>query len=161
MTGEEIVARHVIDATGILTNPKMPDIPGVETFAGTTLHTARWDHSVDLRGKRVGVIGTGASAVQVIPAIAAEVEHLTVFQRTPIWCLPKLDRPIPAGCARGAAAGPRQPGGGPRADPGLRRGDLPARRALPPWLSAHAPRSSGWRATTSRRRCTTPSCATS
>ncbi len=98
--GEEIVARHVIDATGILTNPKLPDIPGVETFAGTTLHTARWDHSLDLRGKRVGVIGTGASAVQLIPAIASEVEHLTVFQRTPIWCLPKFDRPIPAGVRR-------------------------------------------------------------
>jgi cation diffusion facilitator CzcD-associated flavoprotein CzcO len=98
--GEEIVARHVIDATGILTNPKLPDIPGVETFAGTTLHTARWDHSEDLGGKRVGVIGTGASAVQVIPAIAAEVEHLTVFQRTPIWCLPKFDRAIPPAVTR-------------------------------------------------------------
>jgi cation diffusion facilitator CzcD-associated flavoprotein CzcO len=98
--GEEIVARHVIDATGILTNPKLPDIPGVGTFGGTTLHTARWDHSQDLRGKRVAVIGTGASAVQVIPAIAPEVEHLTVFQRTPIWCLPKFDRPIPPGVTR-------------------------------------------------------------
>src|SRR3712207_9454127 len=59
------------------------------------MHTARWDHSVDLRGKRVGLIGTGASAVQVVPSIAPEVESLTVFQRTPIWCLPKLDGPIP------------------------------------------------------------------
>jgi cyclohexanone monooxygenase len=90
-SGEELVARHVIDATGVLTHPKRPDIPGVEDFAGVTLHTARWDHAQDLRGKRVAVIGTGASAVQVIPAIAEEVEHLTVFQRTPIWCLPKLD----------------------------------------------------------------------
>jgi cation diffusion facilitator CzcD-associated flavoprotein CzcO len=93
--GEALSARHVIDATGVLTNPKMPEIDGVDTFAGTTLHTARWDHSVDLRGKRVAVIGTGASAVQVIPAIAEEVEHLTVFQRTPIWCMPKFDHPIP------------------------------------------------------------------
>jgi cation diffusion facilitator CzcD-associated flavoprotein CzcO len=93
--GEEIIARHVIVATGILTNPNLPDIPGVETFAGTTIHTARWDHSAELRGKRVAVIGTGASAVQLIPAIADEVEDLTVFQRTPIWCLPKLDRAIP------------------------------------------------------------------
>jgi cation diffusion facilitator CzcD-associated flavoprotein CzcO len=92
--GEEIVARHVIDGTGILTNPKLPDIEGVEEFGGTTLHTSRWDHSQDLRGKRVAVIGTGASAVQLIPAIADEVEHLTVFQRTPIWCLPKFDKPI-------------------------------------------------------------------
>jgi cyclohexanone monooxygenase len=98
--GEEIVARHVVDATGVLTNPKLPDIPGVADFAGTTLHTARWDHSADLRGKRVGVIGTGASAVQLIPAIADEVEHLTVFQRTPIWCLPKFDRAIPPAVTR-------------------------------------------------------------
>ncbi len=93
--GEEIVARWVIGATGVLTQPKLPDIAGVDSFAGTTLHTARWDASVDLRGKRVAVIGTGASAVQLIPAIAPEVEALTVFQRTPIWCLPKLDGPVP------------------------------------------------------------------
>jgi cation diffusion facilitator CzcD-associated flavoprotein CzcO len=58
------------------------------------MHTSRWDHTVDLAGKRVGIIGTGASAVQVIPAIAPEVGKLTVFQRTPIWCLPKPDRPL-------------------------------------------------------------------
>ncbi len=98
--GGEIVARHVIDATGVLTNPKRPDIAGVDDFAGPTLHTARWDHSQDLRGKRVAVIGTGASAVQLIPAIADEVEHLTVFQRTPIWCLPKFDQPIPSALRR-------------------------------------------------------------
>ena len=93
--GEEIVARHVVDATGVLTQPKRPDIPGVDDFAGVTMHTARWDHTQDLAGKRVAVIGTGASAVQVIPAIADEVEQLTVFQRTPIWCLPKYDAVIP------------------------------------------------------------------
>src|SRR3954469_23878541 len=95
-SGEPITARHVVGATGVLTKPKPPDIPGLETFAGTTMHTARWDSSVDLNGKRVAIIGTGASAVQVIPSIAPEVEQLTVFQRTPIWCLPKLDRPLPA-----------------------------------------------------------------
>ena len=58
------------------------------------MHTARWDHDVDLRGKRVALIGTGASAVQVIPAIAPEVERLTVLQRTPVWCLPKPDGAI-------------------------------------------------------------------
>ncbi|KRA32552.1 MULTISPECIES: flavin-containing monooxygenase [unclassified Nocardioides] len=89
--GDEIVARNVVVATGVLTQPKLPDIPGVESFAGDTLHTARWDHDVDLTGKRVAIIGTGASAVQVIPTIAPEVEQLTVFQRTPIWCLPKPD----------------------------------------------------------------------
>lgn len=93
--GDEITARHVIGATGVLTQPKRPDIPGVEDFAGTTIHTARWDHGIDLWGKRVAVIGTGASAVQVIPAIAPDVAHLTVFQRTPIWCLPKADAPLP------------------------------------------------------------------
>lgn len=92
--GETITARHVISATGVFTQPKLPDIAGIEGFAGETMHTARWDHSVDLGGRRVGVIGTGASAIQVIPAIAPEVEHLTVFQRTPIWCLPKPDAPL-------------------------------------------------------------------
>ena len=93
--GDTLAPRHVIDATGVLTLPKLPEIDGVETFAGVTMHTARWDHTQDLTGKRVAVIGTGASAVQVIPAIAPEVAHLTVFQRTPIWCLPKLDGPLP------------------------------------------------------------------
>jgi cation diffusion facilitator CzcD-associated flavoprotein CzcO len=92
--GETIDARFVVGATGVFTQPKPPEIPAVETFAGTTMHTARWDHGVDLRGKRVAVIGTGASAIQVIPVIAREVDHLTVFQRTPIWCLPKLDAPL-------------------------------------------------------------------
>ncbi len=95
-SGNAINARHVIDATGVLTQPKLPEIEGVETFGGVTMHTARWDHARELAGKRVAVIGTGASAVQVIPAIAGEVGHLTVFQRTPIWCLPKLDGPLPS-----------------------------------------------------------------
>ena len=93
--GEEFSVRHIVDATGVLTVPKKPDIPGVESFAGQTIHTARWDPDADLAGKRVGVIGTGASAVQLIPEVAPDVEHLTVFQRTPIWCLPKFDSPSP------------------------------------------------------------------
>ncbi|MFD3510190.1 flavin-containing monooxygenase [Nocardia sp. NPDC058666] len=93
--GSDLSARFVISATGVLTRPKLPDIPGVETFAGATMHTSRWDHRQDLRGKRVAIIGTGASAVQVIPEIADQVEHLTVFQRTPIWCLPRPDAPLP------------------------------------------------------------------
>jgi cation diffusion facilitator CzcD-associated flavoprotein CzcO len=92
--GEEITARFVIGATGVFAQPNPPDIPGVETFAGPTMHTARWDHDQDLRARRVGIIGTGASAVQVIPEIAPLVERLVVFQRTPIWCLPKPDRPV-------------------------------------------------------------------
>jgi cation diffusion facilitator CzcD-associated flavoprotein CzcO len=94
--GDEITARYVIGATGVLSQIKPPDIAGVDSFGGTTLHTARWDAGADLRDKRVAIIGTGASAVQVIPEIAPIVDHLTVFQRTPIWCLPKPDAPLPA-----------------------------------------------------------------
>ncbi|MBW0271611.1 monooxygenase [Nocardia sp. MH4] len=93
--GADLTARFVISATGVLTRPKLPDIPGIEDFAGITMHTSRWDHRQDLRGKRVAIIGTGASAVQVIPEIAPEVAQLTVFQRTPIWCLPRPDMPLP------------------------------------------------------------------
>lgn len=92
-----ITARYLINATGVLTQPKDPDIRGVEEFKGEVQHTARWNHQMDLTGKRVGVIGTGASAVQLIPKIAPDVEKLTVFQRTPIWCLPKLDLPLGKG----------------------------------------------------------------
>ncbi|MBB5914882.1 cation diffusion facilitator CzcD-associated flavoprotein CzcO [Nocardia transvalensis] len=94
--GDELTARYVIAATGVLTRPKLPDIPGVDTFAGLTMHTSRWDHAQDLSGKRVAIIGTGASAIQVIPTIAPDVDHLTVFQRTPIWCLPRPDTTLPA-----------------------------------------------------------------
>lgn len=77
--GGEITARFLISACGILTVPKLPDIDGVDSFEGVTMHTARWDHTQDLTGKRVGIIGTGASAVQVIPEMAPIVSHLTVF----------------------------------------------------------------------------------
>ena len=91
---EPLTARFVVDATGVFTQPTRPEIPGLDAFAGATMHTARWDHGQDLRGRRVAIVGTGASAVQVIPTIAPEVEQLTVFQRTPIWCMPKPDRPL-------------------------------------------------------------------
>lgn len=94
--GGVLTARFLINASGVLTTPKLPEIDGVDTFGGVTIHTARWDHSQNLTGKRVAVIGTGASAVQVIPEIAPKVAQLTVFQRTPIWCFPKLDLPLPA-----------------------------------------------------------------
>ncbi len=105
--GGMVTARFVISASGILTVPNLPDIDGVDSFAGITMHTARWDHGQDLTGKRVAIIGTGASAVQVIPEIAPIVEHLTVFQRTPIWCFPKFDVPLPAAARRAM----RIPGG--------------------------------------------------
>jgi len=93
--GGEITARFVVNASGVLTVPKPPDIDGVDSFAGITMHTARWDHDEDLTGKRVAVIGTGASAVQLIPRLAPIVKELKVFQRTPIWCFPKFDVPLP------------------------------------------------------------------
>lgn len=89
--GTVITARFVVTATGLLTKPQFPDIPGIEDYRGTIVHTARWDHSVELTGKRVAIIGTGASTVTVAPTIAPTVEHLTIFQRTPIWIMPKPD----------------------------------------------------------------------
>ncbi|MFN0143631.1 MAG: flavin-containing monooxygenase [Mycobacterium sp.] len=106
-SGETVTARFLINASGALTIPKPPDIDGVDSFVGVTMHTARWDHSQDLTGKRVAIIGTGASAVQVIPEIASAVEQLTVFQRTPIWCFPKFDVPL----SRAARWAMRIPGG--------------------------------------------------
>jgi cation diffusion facilitator CzcD-associated flavoprotein CzcO len=94
--GGELTTRFLISASGVLTVPNLPDIEGVDSFGGITMHTARWDHSQDLTDKRVAIIGTGASAVQVIPEIAPIASQLTVFQRTPIWCFPKLDVPLPA-----------------------------------------------------------------
>jgi cyclohexanone monooxygenase len=81
--GDSMQARNVILANGILTSPKLARIQGMETFKGDTFHTSRWDYNVDLEGKRVGIIGTGATAVQVIPELAKTVGELTVFQRTP------------------------------------------------------------------------------
>jgi cation diffusion facilitator CzcD-associated flavoprotein CzcO len=81
--GDRMRARFVVLANGILTTPKLARIEGMESFAGQSFHTSRWDYTVDLEGKRVGIIGTGATAVQVIPEIAKVVQHLYVFQRTP------------------------------------------------------------------------------
>ena len=91
-----IRARFVIGATGALVAPRRPALAGLDRFRGVVLHSARWDHDVDLRGKRLAVVGTGASAVQLVPALAAEASHISVFQRTPIWVLPRRDRPIAA-----------------------------------------------------------------
>jgi 4-hydroxyacetophenone monooxygenase len=88
---ETIEANAVISAVGQLNRPKLPDIAGRERFAGPSFHSARWDHGVDLRGKRVGVVGNGASAAQFIPVIADEVAELLVFQRTPNWFGPTPD----------------------------------------------------------------------
>ena len=81
--GDAMRARYVILANGILTSPKLARIKGMETFAGDSFHTSRWNYHVDLKGKRVGIIGTGATAVQAIPELAKTVGSLCVFQRTP------------------------------------------------------------------------------
>lgn len=81
--GDKMRARFVVLANGILTTPKLARIEGMESFAGRSFHTSRWDYNVDLQGKRVGIIGTGATAVQVVPEIAKIVKQLYVFQRTP------------------------------------------------------------------------------
>ncbi|MFM9444622.1 flavin-containing monooxygenase [Streptomyces acidiscabies] len=90
----ELSADMVVSATGPLSDPKMPDVPGLETFPGEVFHSARWNHGYDLRGKRVAVIGTGASAIQIVPAIQPLVSGLTLFQRTPAWVMPRVDRAI-------------------------------------------------------------------
>ncbi|WP_084420585.1 flavin-containing monooxygenase [Henriciella litoralis] len=84
----------LVGALGQLNRPNWPDIPGLETFKGPKMHSARWDHSVSWEGKRVGVIGSAASAVQLIPEIAKTAAHLTVFQRTPNWVTPRRDVPV-------------------------------------------------------------------
>ncbi|MBV1882497.1 MAG: NAD(P)/FAD-dependent oxidoreductase [Pseudomonadales bacterium] len=92
--GTKLVSNYVIAATGILNQPKYPDIPGMDSFTGKTMHTARWDHDYSLDNKKVAIIGTGASAVQIIPAIAKQVKSMTVFQRTPIWVMPRYNLKI-------------------------------------------------------------------
>ncbi len=89
-----IAARVLVAAPGLLSEPFEPAIPGLERFEGNAFHTARWDHGDELAGKRVAVIGTGASAVQVVPAIQPRVSNLTLFQRTPPWVAPHMDREV-------------------------------------------------------------------
>jgi cation diffusion facilitator CzcD-associated flavoprotein CzcO len=86
-----VSARYLITATGFLSQPKVPDIPGVADFAGKVIHTTAWDDEYPLEGRRVAVIGTGATAVQLIPELTKKVADLTVYQRTPIWVVPKID----------------------------------------------------------------------
>jgi len=93
-TGGSYSADLVVSATGPLSDPKIPDIPGLDSFPGEVFHSARWNHDYDLRGKRVAMVGTGASAIQIVPAIQPDVERLTLFQRTPPWVMPRVDRPI-------------------------------------------------------------------
>ncbi len=93
--GETFRAEIVIAANGRLHHPQMPQIAGMESFAGAMFHTSRWDHSLDLAGKRVGLIGTGSTATQIITTLARRVSRLTVFQRTPQWVYPVKNTPNP------------------------------------------------------------------
>jgi cation diffusion facilitator CzcD-associated flavoprotein CzcO len=95
--GEDFTGDVLIIATGQLHRPVIPDIPGRETFTGKAFHSARWDHDYDLRGKRVAVVGTGASAVQFVPEIVREVAQLTVYQRSANWFLARRNKPYPPG----------------------------------------------------------------
>jgi cation diffusion facilitator CzcD-associated flavoprotein CzcO len=90
--GEQYEADVVVLATGQLNRPSIPNLPGRELFGGHTFHSARWDHDYDLQGKRVAVIGTGASAVQFVPSVAEQAAQLTVYQRTGNWILPRENR---------------------------------------------------------------------
>jgi len=90
--GDTLVSRFFVCSTGPLSQPRWPDIPGLDDFAGLRLHSARWDHDKKLAGLRVAVVGTGSTAVQLIPPIAREVAQLHVFQRTANWVLPRLER---------------------------------------------------------------------
>jgi cation diffusion facilitator CzcD-associated flavoprotein CzcO len=92
---ETITAQVLILGQGSLSDPQLPDLPGLSNFAGTLFHSSRWNHSYDLRGKRVAVIGTGASAIQFVPQIQHQVEKLVLFQRTPAWIVPRQDYAIP------------------------------------------------------------------
>ncbi|MFG3660170.1 flavin-containing monooxygenase [Streptomyces sp. NPDC047706] len=95
-----LTADLVVSATGPLSDPKIPAIAGLDTFPGKVFHSARWDHDFDLRGKRVAMVGTGASAIQIVPAVQPQVGRLTLFQRTPPWVMPRVDRAI-SGAERG------------------------------------------------------------
>ncbi|GGX77697.1 flavin-containing monooxygenase [Streptomyces hiroshimensis] len=92
----DYTADVVVSATGPLSDPRIPDVPGLDSFPGKVFHSSRWDHDYDLRGKRVAMIGTGASAIQIVPAVQPEAGRLTLFQRTPPWVLPRFDRPVSA-----------------------------------------------------------------
>lgn len=94
--GKITIVKMLIVAVGPFNDPQMPDIKGIETFAGKSLHSAGWDADFEPKNKRIAIIGTGASAVQIVPTIAREAKHLTVFQRTAAWVGPRLDDEVSA-----------------------------------------------------------------
>ncbi len=90
--GRRFEGEVLVAAVGPLSDPKWPDVPGREDFRGTQFHSSRWDHEADLAGKRIGVVGTGASSIQFVPRLAHEAGELAVFQRSAPWIIPRLDR---------------------------------------------------------------------
>jgi cation diffusion facilitator CzcD-associated flavoprotein CzcO len=100
-------AALLVTGAGALADPSIPELPGLADFAGTTFHSARWDHERSLDGARVAVIGTGASAIQFVPEIQPRVDRLTLFQRTPPWVLPRGNPTIPSGWRERFARYPR------------------------------------------------------
>src|SRR5438874_397827 len=90
----ELTARALASAAGPLSEPRLPDVPGLHDFEGAVFHSASWDHDHDLSGERVAVIGTGASSIQFVPQIQPRVAELHLFQRTPPWITPRRDRPL-------------------------------------------------------------------
>jgi cation diffusion facilitator CzcD-associated flavoprotein CzcO len=117
--GTEYVCKALVSGVGALHIPRRPALPGIERFRGEVFHSAQWNHDYDLEGKRVAVVGTGASAIQFVPRIARKVSHLLLFQRTPPWVQPKPDGPVAPRLQRAF-----------RRIPGLQR----AARALIYWL---------------------------
>ena len=105
--GREYVAQFLVSGAGALHIPSFPEIDGRDEFAGPAFHSAEWDHSVDLTGKRVAIIGTGASAIQIVPEIVGQVAELQLYQRTPPWVVPRSNPRPPAGAAPGHGERPR------------------------------------------------------
>ncbi len=134
----------VVTAVGMLDVPNIPEIPGSERFRGRTFHSSNWDHSKSTAGERVASIGTGASAIQYVPEIAAEAAHLTVFQRTPIWVNPRVRRTVHPRAAGTLRTRPGRGAQGARCGvPGIRGRQLRRRFRNDQGPDGHGPRVSG------------------
>ena len=151
-----LTADVLIAAQGPLSDPLIPDLPGLDSFEGKTFHSAAWDHGHDLEGERVAVVGTGASAIQFVPRIQPSVDKLHVFQRTPPWIMPHPNRPM-SGLER------RLYERLPAAQLAMRAGIYWARETFVLQFRTGACASSppGWRCGSSSGRCPTPICARS
>ena len=150
-----ISADVLISAQGPLSDPLVPDLPGLDSFEGTTFHSAGWDHEHRLDGERVAVIGTGASAIQFVPEIQPLVGQMHVFQRTPPWVMPHPNRPMKDWERRLYRRLPAAQLAHARSD---LLGARDVRAAVPQQPHAQA-RRPGWPCASSRSRCRIPSCA--